>query len=152
MTALYTIPAGEKFLNHIAQFLLQQCPAADLPKIHILLPTRRACRALRVAFLQETKGAAILLPRMSPVGDPDEDFLLSHFLTDAQINDFFDIPAAIHPIQRTILLAHLVRPYLKSLDENKNVSWDHALKMAHALGQFLDMIQNEGRSLDDLPN
>ncbi len=39
----------------------------------ILLPTRRAARALRHVFLQRFGGRATLLPRIRPIGDADED-------------------------------------------------------------------------------
>ena len=44
-----------------------------LPLITIYLPTRRAARALREAFLAEAKGDALLLPRIRALGDPDEE-------------------------------------------------------------------------------
>ena len=44
-----------------------------LPLTTIYLPTRRAARALREAFLAEAKGDALLLPRIRALGDPDEE-------------------------------------------------------------------------------
>ena len=51
-----------------------------LPRMTVLLPTRRAARALREAFLRLTgeggdPGAPLLLPRMRPIGDLDADEL-----------------------------------------------------------------------------
>ena len=51
-----------------------------LSRIMVLLPTRRAVRALRDAFLRtapdgKEPGAPLLLPRMRPIGDLDSDEL-----------------------------------------------------------------------------
>ena len=50
-----------------------------LSRITVLLPTRRAARSLREAFLRLTGeaagGAPLLLPRMRPIGDLDADEL-----------------------------------------------------------------------------
>ena len=44
-----------------------------LPLTTLYLPTRRAARALREAFLAEAEGEALLLPRIRALGDPDEE-------------------------------------------------------------------------------
>ena len=44
-----------------------------LPRAVIYLPTRRAVRALREAFLDASGGRAALLPSIRALGDPDED-------------------------------------------------------------------------------
>lgn len=82
---LFTIPAGEPFLIRLAQAIL----AGDLPYFGftppdpvalagytVLVPTRRAARALAEAFLDAGDGAAMLLPRIRPIGDIDEDDLM----------------------------------------------------------------------------
>lgn len=60
MTAIFTIPAGEPFLQRLAQALIEgdlpvpggKAPnALELPDTTLLLPTRRAARALQDAFL-----------------------------------------------------------------------------------------------------
>ena len=79
---LFTIPPSAPFLTTLAKAIL----AGDLPSpgglppdplalplTTIYLPTRRAARALREAFLAEAKGEALLLPRIRALGDPDED-------------------------------------------------------------------------------
>jgi glycerol kinase len=42
----------------------------------VLLPSRRACLALRDTFLELSDGRPLLLPRLQPVGDIDADELL----------------------------------------------------------------------------
>jgi ATP-dependent helicase/nuclease subunit B len=79
---VYTIAPKRPFLATLADGLLAM-NAGDpmrLPRVTILLPTRRAVRALREAFLRgapegREPGTALLLPRMRPVGDLDSDEL-----------------------------------------------------------------------------
>ena len=51
----------------------------DLPALAdmlVLLPTRRACRSLREAFVRQAGGQALLLPRIQPIGEVEADELL----------------------------------------------------------------------------
>src|SRR5690349_15426779 len=79
---LYTIPPSAPFLSILARAIL----AGDLPLpggakpdplvlplTTIYLPTRRAARGLREAFLAEAGSEALLLPRIRALGDPDEE-------------------------------------------------------------------------------
>ncbi|MBM3628987.1 MAG: double-strand break repair protein AddB, partial [Alphaproteobacteria bacterium] len=75
---IHSIPAGAPFADLLAQGLLAHfCPRPeDLADALVLLPTRRAARALHEAFLRASGGRPLLLPRMEPVGDVDDDELL----------------------------------------------------------------------------
>jgi ATP-dependent helicase/nuclease subunit B len=77
---VYTIAPDRPFLATLAAGLVAL--AGDdplrLPRMTVLLPTRRAARSLREAFLRLTgegsdPGAPLLLPRMRPIGDLDAD-------------------------------------------------------------------------------
>ncbi len=79
---LYTIPPSAPFLSTLARAVLSgDLPAPGgakpdpltLPGAVIYLPTRRAVRALRDAFLEASGGRAALLPSIRALGDPDED-------------------------------------------------------------------------------
>ena len=82
---LYTIPPSAPFLTTLARAVLagdlplpggaKPDPLA-LPLTTIYLPTRRAARALREAFLAEADSEALLLPRIRALGDPDEEAAL----------------------------------------------------------------------------
>ena len=80
---LFTIPADVAFLPALTQAILSgNLPAVaspprieDLPRWTILLPTRRAVRSLGRSFLAAAGRAAMLLPRIRPIGDVDEDLL-----------------------------------------------------------------------------
>ena len=67
------------FVDALATGILARAEAEGGPlalaQYSMLLPTRRACRTLREAFLRLSGGAPQLLPRMSPLGDIDADEL-----------------------------------------------------------------------------
>lgn len=71
------IASGVAFVDTLARGLLKRYPEPEsLAAVTVLLPTRRACRSLRDAFLRVTEGAPLLLPRLLPIGDLDADELL----------------------------------------------------------------------------
>src|SRR5262245_49231465 len=93
---LYTIPPSAPFLTTLAGAVLAgELPTPGgakpdpltLPLTTIYLPTRRAGRALREAFLAEAKGAGLLLPRIRTLGDPDEDAAILFGSGDTAIDD-----------------------------------------------------------------
>ena len=116
-----------------------------LSRVTILLPTRRSIAALRAAFLRLSQGRAMLLPRLRPLGDVDEDEL--DLTAGADGATTLDIPPAIPSLTRRLLLARLVaaRP---DLDGNVVL----ATRMAEALAELLDAAATEGLSLDALAN
>ena len=75
MAGVFTISPDRSFVDSLATGILAE--VGDTPQAlldyTILLPTRRACRALRDAFLRASDGTALLLPAMRPLGDVDED-------------------------------------------------------------------------------
>ena len=142
---LYTVLPHVSFVDALAQGLLSGRPIPldrddplALSRLTILLPTRRACRALRLAFLRTAPGQALLLPRIRPLGDIDED--------EASIGDEDDeaLPAAISPLERRLLLARLIlrlgqTPGGAALTGAGAV--DQASRLARALAALLDEIQ-----------
>jgi len=80
---IYNIPAGEDFLSLLAHRLLHDptfngafAEAFPLADFTILLPNRRAARALQEILLTQNKGKPLLMPRLRPLGDIDEEELL----------------------------------------------------------------------------
>ena len=69
MAGVYTIPPDRSFVDSLARGILAEAGShpQTLLDYTILLPTRRACRALRDAFLRASDGAALLLPAMRPL-------------------------------------------------------------------------------------
>ena len=83
-------------------------PAA-LAEATLYLPTRRAVRVAREIFLDALKADAVILPRIVPLGDIDEDELA--FAGEAEQLDgsaSLDIPPQLGDLDRRLTLAHLV--------------------------------------------
>ena len=72
---VFSIPPGTSFVDSLAAGVLAEAgdDPLQLADTTILLPTRRACRALRDAFLRQSDGQALLLPRMRPIGDVEPE-------------------------------------------------------------------------------
>lgn len=106
---VFTIAPERPFLATLADGLLGMTGGDPmrLPRVTILLPTRRAVRALRDAFLRATPegreaGTPLLLPRMRSIGDLDSDELT---LADgAADSETFGVPPAIPELRRRLLL------------------------------------------------
>src|SRR5256714_5677999 len=84
----------------------------QLPRITVLLPTRRAVRSLRDAFLRiapdgKEVGNPLLLPRMRPIGDLDSDELS---LSNGGRDDL-PMPPPTPELRRRLLLTPLVLPW-----------------------------------------
>jgi len=78
----------------------------------IFLPTRRACRLARDAFLEVLDVDAALLPRIVAIGDIDEDeFAFADAATGAGAFDALALPPALDAMERRFLLARLVRKW-----------------------------------------
>ncbi len=143
---IYTIPAGCSFVETLAQGLMDQAgnDPLSLARIQILLPTRRACRSLREAFLKITEGKPLLLPRMHPIGDVDEEELsLTLPITEEELS----LPPSIHPMQRLFLMVRLIQSL-----EDRSRGMEQDLALASALGRLMDQIYTEDLSLADLPS
>ena len=102
---LYSIPAGFSFVDVLAQGLLEKAGANPLAlsSYLLLLPTRRACRSLRDAFLRQSDGRALLLPRMQPIGEVDSDELALSIAPTLGMEGV-SIPPAIPATKRLFLL------------------------------------------------
>lgn len=153
--ALFTIPAHLPFLDAIVAGIRAETgddPLA-LSRVLILLPTRRACRALREAFLRASRGRALLLPQMRPVGDIEGDELNLGPIDAASegggVPGAADIPPAIPELRRRLLLTRLVLEWGARRGTNPLLPGQAAM-LARELARFLDEVQSEGRSFDDL--
>ncbi len=142
--AVFTIPTGENFVAALARQVLAET-AGDplaLSAMLILLPTRRAVRALREAFLAQSNGTPLLLPRMRPLGDVDDD--------DPALADeaAADLPPAIAPLRRRLLLARLIMQLDASQGGARTA--EQAVPLAEELARLLDQVQIEELTLNRL--
>jgi len=148
---LYSITPEYPFVDTLAHGLLARAGGEPLALAEqlVLLPTRRACRSLREAFLRQSDGAALILPRMRPLGDVDEDELaLGEGLNEA-LGDgagaALELPPAISDLRRRLLLA------ARLLDQpGEAITAEHAAWLAVELARFLDRVQTERLPFDGL--
>jgi len=148
--AIYTIPSDVPFLDALVAGLLARAgddPLA-LARQTVLLPTRRAARALRDAFLRASGGKPLLLPRLAPVGDVDAEelVLLGEEATGAA---GIDIPPAVPELRRQLLLTRLVLGWGRARGSGP-LTAGQAVPLAQELARFLDEVQSEGCDLKQL--
>ncbi|GLK54260.1 ATP-dependent helicase/nuclease subunit B [Methylopila capsulata] len=154
-----TIPAGAPFLATLARGILDGTVVPDfaprgdplaLAEATIFLPTRRAARALRDAFLAELDGRATLLPRIAPLGDVDDDAGAAEDAAEAD----GELPPAAAPLERRLALARLVFGFAGALDRSMLRLSDEdgplipataaeAIHLAAELEALIDQIETE---------
>lgn len=138
MSRVFSIPAGVPFADALAAGLLEATRdnPLSLSDYLIFLPTRRTCRTVQDAFLRQSNGQALLLPRLMPLGDIDADELA---LTGA-----VTIPPALAPRRRQLLLAQLVARF--------HPEWPgpQHLAMARELARLIDEITTEGAQFEQI--
>jgi len=144
--AVFTVPPGVSFVDALAEVVLAE--AADDPlrlsAATILVPTRRAARALRDAFLRQSEGRPLLLPRMLPLGDLDADEAGLLPEDEGGGPDQLELPPAISDLRRRLLLAQLIRAWgSRAGNSPAPPSPAQATALAAALARFLDQIQTE---------
>ncbi|MGB1539477.1 MAG: hypothetical protein ACPG80_00810, partial [Rickettsiales bacterium] len=138
---LYTIAPDRPFVDVLAQGLMEHAnhdPMA-LANIRVLLPTRRAIKSLKEAFLKLSHGKPMLLPQMQPVGDVDEEELaLTSLIAEQQAELLPQMSAS----RRVLLLAMLVWRFQK-LELGHVARMDQSVQLARELAAFLDDVARE---------
>ncbi|KAF0117966.1 MAG: hypothetical protein FD163_268 [Hyphomonadaceae bacterium] len=133
---VYTIEPHQSFLDELALVLkseLLENSQSDfaLSDAIILLPTRRAARALQSAFLSACNENAMILPRIRTIGDiePEEMNLLELSQTD-------NLPPVIPDLLRKFTLAKMIMARDSAAQWNSNLVT--ALQGADALADLLE--------------
>ncbi len=150
---VFTLPSSVPFLPTLVDALIKgrvmpgfaaEDPA-QLASATLYLPTRRAGRIAREAFLDALGGRAAILPRILPIGDIDEDEFAFADLAGANIAaEALELPPAISDFHRRLLLARLVlqwarSPQLRREDASLVVaSPTAALALADDLARLMD--------------
>jgi ATP-dependent helicase/nuclease subunit B len=149
---IFTIPSGIPFADALAAGLIARAkgdPAA-LSRMTVLLPNRRASRALAEAFLRQAGGkdgivgGGLLLPRMQPLGEPDEE---SQSIADFG-EDTIEIPPAMNELRRRMLLAQLIhrspQAWLGVAEPGAGpMPFDQAIRLAAELARLIDQVATE---------
>jgi len=138
--SVFTIAASAPFAETLASGLLERLGSAPLALADatIYLPTRRAARTFGDAFARVLGGAA-LLPQFKALGDVDDEDLLF----DAG-DDELELPPAIAPIRRRLLLTTMIRRWRAEL------SYAQASSLAASLAQVMDELGTQSASFDKL--
>jgi ATP-dependent helicase/nuclease subunit B len=140
---VFTIPPGAPFARALAKGLLGRLgDPLKLPDVAIYLPTRRAARTFSEIFAAEAGGAA-LLPEFKPLGDADED----ETRLDPHAEQL-DLPPAITPLRRRLLLAALIRRW--DLNRGGTMPFGQAAGLALSLASVMDEAERQGADLTKL--
>lgn len=149
--AVYTIPAHRAFADALAAGVLAQHgrdPMA-LARGIILLPNNRGVRAISDAFVRRSQTGGqngLLMPRLVPIGDIDLNERLGNALDP--MGEGADIPPAIPPMERLMILARLVQE--ARAQAGQGVDAGEAMRLAQALANTLDQMLVEQVALTRL--
>ena len=169
---IYTVEAGRPFLESLASALLDgrlpaeggPAPTAlDLARVTLYLPTRRATRALQDAFLRVAGGRALLLPKIVPISEGEEDLSLIAGAARSETTSGLAIAPAIGELDRRLVLTSLIRRWTEAMHAARGAESDgepfaaagastpaQAAVLAKELANLMDMVETENVSLDGL--
>jgi ATP-dependent helicase/nuclease subunit B len=121
---VFTIPASAPFLRTLITALVDgdlvegfsaRREPEKLATATLYLPTRRAGRMAQEIFLDVLGTDAVLLPRIVPLGDVDEEELAFAQAASPEALERLDAPAALDGLQRRLLLAQLIAAWARQL-------------------------------------
>ncbi len=149
---VFTIPPGQAFVDALARGILADHRQADDPfaltRVTVLLPTRRAVRALRDSFRRLTEAVQetpVLLPVIQTIGDVDEETLSLSGTSRPDLT----LPPAIGGLRRQLMLSQLVKRWHDRDQDTaaKALPLDQAMRLAADLARFLDGLDTEEADL-----
>lgn len=146
--SVFTIPPHVAFVDALAKGLLDRTrdDPMRLARATVLLPNRRAVRALTEAFVRLSDGGGLLLPRMTPIGDVDEDEALGSFADDLFAGA--EVPPSVESCERRLLLTQIVRRWRAGRGDPASAV--EALRLADELARTLDQLEFEEKGALDL--
>ncbi len=173
---VFTIPTGTAFLPALVRALINgdlpqpggaKPDPIDLSGVTILLPTRRAERALAETCLATSGRSAMLLPRIRTIAGPDEDSLLIGAAREfGKGVAALDLPPAVEKTERLLLLTQLVQRWSEAhcrpdTEPKGALGLDpvlsagartpaQAASMARELASLMDLVEREGGDLKGL--
>ncbi|CAN5503292.1 double-strand break repair protein AddB [soil metagenome] len=121
---VFSVPSSAPFLRTLITALVDgdliegfdaRKNPSRLATATLYLPTRRAGRMAQAIFLDVLGTDAVLLPRIVPLGDVDEEELAFAQAMSPEMLDVLDTPAALDGLQRRLLLAQLIAAWAKQL-------------------------------------
>ncbi len=143
---LFTIPPDQAFLPALARGTLARLGSGEaLAAATLLLPTRRAARALQAAFLREADSPALLLPRMRALAG-----LSTEDADELALPALLRLPPAVDALRRQAVLAGFASRLPREM--GGPASAEHAWALGLELGRLLDEIAlEEAEILPDDP-
>jgi ATP-dependent helicase/nuclease subunit B len=154
---VFNIPASAPFLAVLidalrAGQLVPGFPASkdplELARATIYLPTRRACRLAREAFLERIDGDAAILPRIVAIGDLDEDEIaFAQAATGELAEAALALPEAFSALERRLLLAELILKWANSPEVR---GAQGAALIANTPSAALGLADDLARLMDDM--
>ena len=169
MTArFFSVAPGQPFLKVLAQAVLAgKITAAKsgkldplaLQDVTLLLPTRRAARAAQDAFLAASGERALLLPRIRPISEGEEDLGLIAGLAGLSTlgSGSLELPPAVSSLERTLTLMQLVLQWRTAMERAKPEEFAsgsntpaQAASLAHELAKLMDILERENVALANL--
>ena len=148
---VFSIAAGAPFLEILADQVLARFPTGEAPRPlsdwTILLPSRRAAQAFSEILLARSKKNALILPRIKPIGDLDEDRLRDEMVGG-------DLPQAMPAIATMLELTRLAKSWATAhpeiaLAKAISASPVQALNLAHSLNEIVITSETHGLSVTD---
>ena len=163
MSRIFTISPAKPFLNTLARGLLStHTTPHELATVRVFLPTRRAVRSLERILLAESNTPALLLPKLEPLGELDENEGFFHATPSAfDTNPLTPTPTTITDdnqeaeaaITRRLLFARLIDQLLthtQPQNQDPESRATQALGLADALERLLEEAESHGISAEDL--
>ena len=140
---VYTIPLHRPFADALSAGMaaLTGNDRLRLARATVLLPNNRAKLQVRDAFVRRAEGG-LLLPRLVAIGDPDLGETADLMLDPAQAGN--ELPPAIPPIARQLILARLVQE--ARVSDGGALEAGEAVRLAADLARVLDQL-----AVEDVP-
>ncbi len=148
---IYNVPASCGFTDVLAQKFLDEYREnrQALADVLFLLPNRRAVKALADAFVRVEGLSPMLLPRMMPLGEAEEDEL---FLTGGGSKEYLSgMFPAIGGTERSLLFTKIIMSKPGDFGMEK-MSLNQACFLAQELSGLIDLAENEQLDFAGLAN
>lgn len=144
----FTIPSDQDFLKILAHYLLEKNTPYNLAQHILFLPTQRACKKLEEELRKASKNNAVLLPRMIPLGQVEEDEITLSGIEESEFG--VNLPALVSNEKRQIILTKIISKFFQ--DQQNPIVTSKASHLAIQLAQLIDQIEMEGLNLENLEN